>query len=244
MQRRGRAPDRHARTKSERTIFTGLKPPAPVRFRPIADIPQTWNHRLMFPLFAAFMAAARPAHASKPFEIGRTAWVFSTIAHSEWCPAGNVMSDLRTGRYTLTARAPRPVCNDIGLERPSTRGRLTGQSLEAVRAVYLRAMIQGLENPYCQPGKRLNKFAISNGGTPVLVLTSGRSTLSAPGELSCRRFAQRTGPSVSFGPTAPISRGSFPPKADVRRVTLALTRPARWRAQRVSEVHIQLRRSR
>lgn len=139
----------------------------------------------MLPLFAAFIAAAQPAPASRPLEIGRTAWVFSTIAHSEWCPAGNVMLDLRTGQYTLTARAPRRICNDVGLERPSTRGRLTGPSLEALRAAYDLAMIQGLENPDCQPSKRLNKFVISNGGTPVLVLTSGRGTLSAPGELSC-----------------------------------------------------------
>jgi hypothetical protein len=42
-----------------------------------------------------------------------------------------------------------------------------------------------LENPDCQPGRRLNKVVVGNGGTPVLVLTNGRGTLSAPGELSC-----------------------------------------------------------
>jgi hypothetical protein len=139
----------------------------------------------MFSFLTAFMAVAQPQATSTSTDISGTAWVFSTIAHSEWCPAGNVMLDLRTGQYTLTARAARRVCNDAGLERPTTRGRLQANQLAAVRAAYLRATTEGLENPECQPGRRLNKFVISNGGTPVLVLTSGRGTLAAPGELSC-----------------------------------------------------------
>jgi hypothetical protein len=46
-------------------------------------------------------------------------------------------------------------------------------------------MGDGLASRDCQPGKKLTKFVISNGGTPVMVLTTGRNTFSAPDELSC-----------------------------------------------------------
>jgi len=57
--------------------------------------------------------------------------------------------------------------------------------LEALRVAYLQAMRDGLANPDCQPGKKLNKFVISTGGTPVMVLTTGAGTFSAPDKLSC-----------------------------------------------------------
>jgi hypothetical protein len=140
----------------------------------------------MLLLLATLLAAAPQSQPSaEPADIRGTAWVFSTIAQSEWCPAGNVMLDLRTGGYTLTPRAPRSVCHRAGLDRPSTRGRLQGRSLEAVRVPYLQAMRDGLANPDCQPGKKPSKFVISNGGTPVMVLTTGQGTFSAPDELSC-----------------------------------------------------------
>ena len=139
----------------------------------------------MFLVLAAIMGVAQQGSASTSTSIHGTAWVFSTIAHSEWCPAGNVMLDLRTGTYSLTARASRRVCNDVSLDRPTRRGRLRAGQLATVRAAYLRAVEEGLENADCQPGRRLNKLVISNGGTPVLVLTTGRGTLVAPGQLSC-----------------------------------------------------------
>ena len=95
------------------------------------------------------------------------------------------MLDLRTGEYTLTARAPRRVCHDTLVERTVTRGRLLQPRLKALRAAYARAKAQGLEKPDCQAGRRPNNYVISNGGTPVLVLTSGQRTLSAPDDLSC-----------------------------------------------------------
>ena len=136
-------------------------------------------------LFAALMAATHSLPAPKQVALSPTAWIFSTIAHSEWCPAGNVRLDLRTGEYMLTARAPRRICHDANVERPVNRGRLPQARLNALRAAYSQALAQGLANRECAQGRQPTKFVISNGGTPVLVLTTGQRTLSAPGELSC-----------------------------------------------------------
>ena len=129
-----------------------------------------------------FLAAQHPAG---PTEIGHTAWVFSTVGQSEWCPAGNVMLDLRTGQYALTQRASRAVCNDPQLDRPVTRGTLTGGQLRLARAAYLRALSEGLENPVCRAGARPDYIVVDNGGTKVLVVTTGSLTLAAPDDLTC-----------------------------------------------------------
>jgi hypothetical protein len=139
----------------------------------------------MLPILAVLVAATLNTPAPKSAVVDRTEWVFSTIAHSEWCPAGNVMLDLRTGQYTLIARAPRKVCNDAQLERPVSRGRLQKRRLEAVRAEFLRVLREGVGNPECQSGRRPRTIVMTNGGTPVMVLTTGRATVSAPSELTC-----------------------------------------------------------
>lgn len=139
----------------------------------------------MLSLLAAFTVAAGPTPPHGSVIIGRTARAFSTIAHSEWCPAGNVMLDMATGKFTLTRRAPRRICNEAGLERPTTRGELQGEALKQIRAAYLRAMTTGLENPDCRWGRSSDTIVVSNGGTPTLVLTSGQGTSSAPSELGC-----------------------------------------------------------
>ena len=146
----------------------------------------------MIPLFAVLMAAMQPLPDSKPVALGPTAWIFATIAHSEWCPAGNVRLDMRNGEYMLTARAPRRICHDASLERPVTFGRLPRERLTALRADYREALAHGLVNPDCRAGKQSTKVVISNGGTPVLVLTNGQRTLSAPDELSCWSVAADT----------------------------------------------------
>jgi hypothetical protein len=140
----------------------------------------------MFSLLAALAASAQPGPASPAPDLGRTAWIFSTVGHSEFCPAGNVIVDLTTGRFDLTPRAPRHVCEKAGLERPRKKGRLAGMRLAELRAAYLQALSEGLESQACQEGNQPKDIVIiSNGGTPVLVVTSGRGSLSAPDDLTC-----------------------------------------------------------
>lgn len=139
----------------------------------------------MLLVLAAFLLAGGPAPSSNPVDLGGTAWIVSTIGHSEFCPAGNVRIDLRTGQYTFTTTAPRKVCNDTGLERPVSAGKLNGERLAAARAGYARAVAEGLIHQACREGRQPETLIVSNGGTPVLVLTTGRQTGSAPDDLSC-----------------------------------------------------------
>ena len=138
-----------------------------------------------FPLLAALAAAAQPGAAPPAVDPGRTARIFATIEHSEWCPAGHVALDLDSGRYALTRRAPRHVCNDEALERPERRGRLDGDALDKVAAAYRRLLEDGPEKPACLDGPGPHEIVISNGGTPILVLTTGAFTLSVPDDLTC-----------------------------------------------------------
>jgi hypothetical protein len=133
----------------------------------------------------ALVAAAQPPTPPEPPRLGRTAWIFVTIDHSEWCPAGNVTVDLRTGLYSVTRGAPRRVCHDARLERPILKGRLGGEKLRRLRAAYLRVFAEDVESPLCRDGGHPEEITISNGGTPVLVATSGAISLSAPDDLSC-----------------------------------------------------------
>jgi hypothetical protein len=137
----------------------------------------------MLAFLAALAAAAQPASAPPAPTIGRTAWVFSTISNGEWCPAGNVRLDLRTGRYELTQGARRPVCNDRNLERPVTTGTLPGPSLADIRTAYLRALGDGLVEPACRDGTGPTRIVV--GGKMILVLASGSQTISPPDDLSC-----------------------------------------------------------
>jgi hypothetical protein len=111
--------------------------------------------------------------------------VFATIAHSEFCPAGNVRLDLRTGRYAMTPRAAQRVCGKAGLERPLMTGRLVGKPLAAVRAAYRAILDNGFVSPYCQGGRHPDMIVISNAGTPTLVVATGAFTGTAPADLTC-----------------------------------------------------------
>ena len=139
----------------------------------------------MLPLLAALVATVPPTPPSWPATLGKTAWIFATVGHSEFCPAGNVTVDLRTGRYSLTERAPRRVCDSLGLERPTTKGLLTGQKLARLRAAFLRVISDGFETAACREGTARDEIVVSNGGTPILVLTVGGGTGSAPDDLTC-----------------------------------------------------------
>lgn len=118
-------------------------------------------------------------------EDSRTRWVFSTVQHSEWCPAGNVWLDLRTGTYELTQRAPREACDDEQLERPKRRGQLKPSDFELVRSAFALAENEGLESPVCLEGGKPDYMVVSNGGPRTLVLTTGARTESAPSSLGC-----------------------------------------------------------
>jgi hypothetical protein len=138
---------------------------------------------LLAPLLASLVTAPQPLHPS--LETDRTAWIFSTITQSEWCPAGNVMLDLRSGRYALTPGAARSVCNDPNLQRSVTHGTLRGERLAALRRAYRRVLSEGLESETCRNGGRPEEIYISTGGVPILVITTGAFTFSAPEELGC-----------------------------------------------------------
>jgi hypothetical protein len=139
------------------------------------------NKALMLVL-AASLSAARPAPDAG---LGRTAWVFATIGHSEWCPPGNVRLDLVSGRYELTGRAARRVCGRRGLDRPVVTARLGGARLNVLRAAYRRVVAEGLESPECRDGKHPDLISISNGGTPILVVATGADTGAPPEDYIC-----------------------------------------------------------
>ena len=139
----------------------------------------------MTPLIAALLAASQPSPPANVAALGRTAWLFATVQHSEWCPAGNVRLDLQTGRYAFTARAPRRVCQQAGFERPVAAGRLAPGRLAAIRAAAARVLTEGFVHPECANGGRRREIVVDNGGIPVLVLTNGAGTAAAPDDLGC-----------------------------------------------------------
>src|SRR3954470_18410825 len=102
------------------------------------------KNKIWLPILAILLSAAQPLPAP-PLGLGRTAWLFATIGHSEWCPPGNVRLDLVTGLYAVTGRAAQQVCHRRGLERPVVTARLGGARLDALRAAYRRAVAEGLE---------------------------------------------------------------------------------------------------
>ena len=65
------------------------------------------------------------------------------------------------------------------------KGRLAAEKLAAIRTAFLRATSEGFESAACREGKKLDEIVISNGGTPILVATSGIGSLSAPDDLTC-----------------------------------------------------------
>ncbi len=148
----------------------------------VAESGWGWEDFHMMGLPAALLLLApSPAPAPADYTAGIPA-IFATIGHSEWCPAGNVQVDLRTGDYTLTPRAARAVCRDPKLVRPIEHGQVDAARLSAIREAYGRAQEEGLDA--CRAGKR-GDIIVSNGGTPIMVLTSGAGTWAVPQDYGC-----------------------------------------------------------
>jgi hypothetical protein len=152
---------------------------------PVAGCFRPWEIGSMIAVLAAFLAAHQAAPSQGPADSGGTAWIVATLGHSEWCPAGNVRLDLEAGEYAFTPRTARRLCEQRGLDRPVSRGRLDAERLAAVREAYSRAVAEGLEVPGCRFGGPRETVIISNGGTPVLIVTNGAGTGAAPDDLTC-----------------------------------------------------------
>lgn len=134
-------------------------------------------------LLAVTLSACASAASPGVSEHPATAVIFGTVGQSEWCPAGSVRVDLRTGGYALTARAPREVCQNPDLERPVVEGTLDPTRLRALRQAFQRTTRDGLDA--CRGGRRPDDMIISNGGLHILLVTDGRATDAAPSDLSC-----------------------------------------------------------
>jgi len=132
----------------------------------------------------ALAGGAAGAPARDP-DSSRSASVFATVGHSEWCPPGNVRLNLGTGRYTVTAPRTWRTCTRPAFRRRVGTGVLAGDDLAAVRAAYGNAVAEGLEYPACRNGGRPDRIVISNGGTTILRLSSRGRTTSPPGNASC-----------------------------------------------------------
>ncbi|HST36271.1 MAG TPA: hypothetical protein VLK25_06545 [Allosphingosinicella sp.] len=134
---------------------------------------------------SVLLVASQPLPPADGAGLGRTAWIVATVGHSEWCPAGNVRLDLSTGRYRFTAGVRRPACTDESLERPVRVGTLGAGPLATIRAAFLRVLDEDVMDSACRDGSPQDHVVISNGGTPVLVLTTGALTVSTPDDLTC-----------------------------------------------------------
>jgi hypothetical protein len=111
--------------------------------------------------------------------------IFSTVGHSEWCPAGTAYVDLGTGRYSLMPRAERSVCHKAKLQRRVKQGMLTSAQLSAIRKAYEATQADGLTLQVCRNGGRPTDIVVSNGGRVTLVVSGGTRTEAAPEELGC-----------------------------------------------------------
>lgn len=137
-----------------------------------------------FVYFVPLLLTAQVASAATPAPTS-TAAIFSTVGHSEWCPAGTAYLDLRTGRYELMPRAQRSVCHKAGLERRVKEGTLTADRLRAVRKAEEATRAEGLTSKTCREGKDPTDIVISNGGRVTLVISDATHTEAAPENQSC-----------------------------------------------------------
>jgi hypothetical protein len=136
-------------------------------------------------VFLALLAPGQVALPASRATAGEPSWVVATIQHSEWCPAGNVRLDLETGRFAFVARAARTACGDAQLKRRSVTGTMGIGQLERVSTLARRALAEGLDKPTCRNGGRPEESIGSNGGTPLLVVTTGSETHWASKILAC-----------------------------------------------------------
>lgn len=134
--------------------------------------------------FAPLLLAAQAALAATPTPTSSVA-IFSTVGHSEWCPAGTAYLDLRTGRYQLMPRAERSVCHKAGLERRVKEGTLSAGKLSAVRKAQEAIGAEGLTLKACREGRDPEEIVISNGGRVTMVISDALRTEAAPENQSC-----------------------------------------------------------
>lgn len=140
---------------------------------------------MLKPLSVSLLAFFSVANADHQSWDDRTAFIYSTVQHSEWCPAGNVQLDLSDGEFALTDRADREECQNPSLERLSRKGTLDKNDLKTLREAFDLAQREGLEATICQEGGKPDYIMISNGGLPTLVVTTGAATEHAPDKLEC-----------------------------------------------------------
>jgi hypothetical protein len=153
--------------------------------RAIADIRRTWNHH---PHASPFRRPCDRSPSGSRFE-GSQRWRhgLALLDNRAFRMVSGWKRDVGPANRAIHSDLP---CAAPGLRRSRSRkavdqGQTSRAELGGSPHAYFRALTQGLENPDCQPAGRLNNVVVSNGGTPVLVLTNGRGTLSAPDELSC-----------------------------------------------------------
>ncbi len=153
---------------------------------PFAEVGAFCDHPSMLtPLVISLLAFFSVANIGQQGWDDRTAFIYATVQHSEWCPAGNVQLDLRTGEFVLTERADRENCQDPDIERPNHKGKLDESDLQALRGLFELARSEGLEATVCREGGKPDYIIISNGGLRTLVVTTGAYTESAPDRLEC-----------------------------------------------------------
>jgi hypothetical protein len=108
--------------------------------------------------------------------------IVSTVAKSEWTPAGEVRLDLRTGRYDLR-HAPSRLAPQAPVR--ITRGRLGSSELRPLRDAAAAARAEGLIHQACRDGGPPPQIVISNGGPEYLALSRSGERLEAHRDLGC-----------------------------------------------------------
>lgn len=134
--------------------------------------------------FVPLLLVTQAASAAAPAPTSSVA-IFSTVGHSEWCPAGTAYLDLRTGRYDLMPRAERSICHKPGLERRVKQGTLAVSKLSAIRKAQEEIGAEGLTLKACREGRDPPDIVISNGGRVTLVISDAVHTEAAPENQSC-----------------------------------------------------------
>ena len=117
--------------------------------------------------------------------------IVASVGHSEWCRAGTVRLDLRSGRYTVQAPPTRRTCRTPTWPVAVRVGVLGDRDLTAVWTAWREAEASGLEDPACGRSAQGQRIVISNGGASILRVTRGRRTLAPPRDQGCWSEAAR-----------------------------------------------------
>ena len=131
----------------------------------------------IMPALAALLLGAVPSAGAR-----QEGTIVSTVANSEWTPAGQVRLDLRTGRYDLR-HAPSRLAPQAPVR--TSRGRLASSELQPLRAAAAKARAEGLVHEACRNGGPPPQIVISNGGPEYLALSRGGEHLEAHRDLGC-----------------------------------------------------------